>query len=267
MQLTALQKFRRTVIVASVLVGGGVTNAYGQAGPSLGADAASAHAAAPINLTGYWVSIITEDWRWRMVTPARGDYQSVPINDEAYRIALKWDPAKDEAAGEQCKAYGAAALMQVPERLHIDWQDDSTLKVETDAGMQTRVFHFGEWKPPAGTVASWQGESQALWQFSSGPAVAAVKQSAPEKRLGNLKVITAHLRPGYLRKNGVPYSERTVVTEYWDLASQHNGELWIVITSLVHDPAYLQNDWITALHFKKEPDGTKWDPEPCSARW
>ena len=107
-------------------------------------------AAAPVDLTGYWVSVITEDWRWRMVTPAKGDYASMPINAEAKKIADAWDPAKDEAAGEQCKSYGAPAIMRVPGRLHITWQDDNTLKVETDAGTQTRLFHFGDWKPPGG---------------------------------------------------------------------------------------------------------------------
>ena len=65
-------------------------------------------AGAPIDMTGYWVSIVTEDWRFRMVTPAKGDYASVPVNAEARKVADAWDPAKDEAEGNQCKAYGAA---------------------------------------------------------------------------------------------------------------------------------------------------------------
>src|SRR5580700_10529439 len=73
-------------------------------------------AGAPVDLTGYWVSIVTEDWRYRMVTPAKGDYASVPLNAEARKIADAWDPAKDEAAGEACKSYGAAGLMRVPGR-------------------------------------------------------------------------------------------------------------------------------------------------------
>ena len=107
-------------------------------------------AGAPIDLTGYWVSVITEDWRWRMVTPPKGDYASLPINMDAKKAADAWDPAKDEAAGEACKAYGAPGLMRLPGRLHITWQDDNTMKVETDAGTQTRLFHFGDWKAPGG---------------------------------------------------------------------------------------------------------------------
>src|SRR5262249_10292739 len=103
----------------------------------------TAKAAAPVDFTGNWVSVVTEDWRWRMVTPIKGDFASVPLNAEGRKIGDTWDPAKDEAAGNACKAYGAAAIMRVPGRLRISWQDDNTLKIETDSGTQTRVFHFG----------------------------------------------------------------------------------------------------------------------------
>src|SRR3974377_128651 len=99
-------------------------------------------AAAPVDFTGYWVSVVTEDWLYRMVTPKKGDYSSVPLNAEGRKIADAWDPTKDEAGGNQCKAYGAPSLMRIPGRIHISWQDDSTLKVETDAGTQTRLLHF-----------------------------------------------------------------------------------------------------------------------------
>ena len=111
-----------------------------------------------MDLTGYWVSIVTEDWRWRMVTPAKGDYTSVPLSQAGRKAADAWDPDKDIADGNQCKAYGAAAVMRVPGRVHITWTDDNTLKVETDAGTQTRTFHFNA-KPPANEAPSWQGYS------------------------------------------------------------------------------------------------------------
>ena len=238
----------------------------------------SAQEAAPIDMTGYWVSIVTEDWRWLMVTPAKGDYASVPITPEAKRVADMWDPAKDEAAGEQCKSYGAPAIMRVPGRLHITWQDPNTLKVEKDAGEQVRLLHFGKWTPPKGAPATWQGDSVATWEFPTPVggflAVTQAEQGRGGRsganggrKYGDLKVVTTHIRPGYLRKNGVPYSANATMTEYWDLNRQTNGEQWIVITTLVDDPVYLQEPWVTALNFKKEPDGSKWDPSPCSARW
>src|ERR1700734_2521433 len=109
----------------------------------------TARDAAPIDLTGYWVSVVTEDWRYRMVTPARGDYQGVPITPAARAIADAWDPAKEEETGELCKSYGAPALLRVPGRLHITWQDEQTLRIDADAGKQTRIFHFGAWQAAA----------------------------------------------------------------------------------------------------------------------
>ena len=251
------------VAVALALGLSGRLQAQGRGGQAPSAPPPTAKAAAPIDLTGYWVSIVTQDWRQRMVTPPRGDYASIPITAEAKKVGDAWDPAKDEAAGERCKSYGAPALMRIPGRLHITWQDDNTLKVEADAGTQTRLFHFGAWKPQDGP-ATWQGDSVAQWETPLG-ARGTAAGAAPKS--GSLKVVTRRLRPGYLRKNGVPYSANAVLTEYWDLLKERNGEQWITITSTVEDPLYLQVPWITALHFKNEPSGAKWDPTPCSTTW
>jgi hypothetical protein len=70
----------------------------------------TAQAQAPIDLTGYWFSVVTEDWRWRMLTPAKGDYASVPLNAEGQRIAGMWDLEKDKADGNLCRAFGAAGF-------------------------------------------------------------------------------------------------------------------------------------------------------------
>ena len=236
-----------------------------------------AKAAAPIDLTGYWVSIVTMDWRFRMVTPAKGDYVGIPMTVEARTVADTWDPAKDEATGEQCRSYGAPALMSVPGRLHITWQDDNTLKVDTDAGMQTRLLRFNS-KPPSRSVArTWQGESAAEWRIARPtggfgalllrPAERTSDDKAPVPKGGSLKVVTTNLRPGYLRKNGVPYSANAVLTEYWDLYKRPNGEEWLTITTEIVDPQYLNNPRLITWPFKKEPNGAKWDPTPCSSRW
>src|SRR5579872_3399119 len=192
---------------------------HGQFGPP-GPPAAPApgKAGAPIDLTGYWVAYVTEDWRWRMVTPLKGDAASIPTNAEGRKVLDAWDPAKDEAAGLQCKAYGAPAIMRIPGRLHITWQDDQTLRIETDAGQQVRLLHFmGE--PAKGAAPSWQGFSAAKWEGPaplSNPPVPFI----PAARLGaksrSLEVVTTQLRAGYLRKNGVPYSDKTVLKEYYD---------------------------------------------------
>jgi hypothetical protein len=235
----------------------------GEAPGRAGGPPASARAAAPFDPTGYWVAIISEDWRWRMVTPAKGDVVSIPLSAEGLRIAEAWDPAKDEAAGEQCKAYGAPGLMRGPTRLHITWQDDNTLKIESDYGQQTRLLRFtgaGEAGRASG-AKTWQGVTTAQWTMAGGG------RGRGAVRHGSIKSVTTQLRPGYLRKNGVPYSDRAVLTEYWDLHVETNGDQYLVDTNVVEDPVYLQTPWITALHFKKEPDGSKWEPTPCDARF
>ena len=217
---------------------------------------------APEDVTGNWVSIVTEDWRWRMVTPAKGDYTSVPLNPAGRKAADAWDADKDTAAGNQCRSYGAAGIMRVPGRLHITWVDDNTLKIETDAGTQTRVLHFNG-KAPEHEAASWQGYSDASWDGLRPPPRRGGAAAPPG---GSLKVVTTSLKPGYLRKNGVPYSADTVLTEYMDRTNEPNGDSWLIVTTIVHDPANLNQDFVTSTHFKMEKDGSKFSPTACEAK-
>jgi hypothetical protein len=219
-----------------------------QGGRAMAGDPSTAKASAPVDLTGYWVAFITEDWRVRMVTPRKGDYQAVPLNAQARKVADTWDPAADEASGNQCKAYGAGAIMRIPARFHITWRDDETLQVDSDSGMQTRLFHFSSSPLPQGE-RTWQGYSAAQWQ-----------------RPAALMVATTNMRSGYLRKNGVPYSESAAVTEYFDIAPMPGGGQVLLVTTIVDDPQYLQQPFIVSSQFKKEADGSKWDPTPCTAK-
>jgi hypothetical protein len=222
-------------------------------------------ALAPADFTGVWVPLITEDWRFRMVTPPKGDVASVPVNDAGRKAAESWDPARDAASGEQCKAYGAAGLVRLPLRLRISWQDDTTLKMESDSGQQTRLFRFGESTPPA--TPDWQGYSVARWEtmpegMGVAPAGPGRGGEAPPLS-GALKVVTTRMRPGYLRRNGVPYSAQAVMTEYIDTFREANGDTYLIISTTVEDPTYLAQPFITSTHFKKETDASKWNPRPC----
>ena len=212
-------------------------------------------AGALYDITGYWVSVVTEDWRFRMVTPVKGDYTGIVLNEQGRKFADAWDPAKDEAAGEQCRSYGAPTLMRLPGRLHISWQDDQTLKIEADAGRQTRVLHFAS---ADDSGASWQGFSKALWEM--------VPVGRGVTPVGSMKVVTTRLKPGYLRKNGVPYSANTTLTEYFDRVNEPNGEAYLVVTTTVENPAYLAQPFLTASHFRKQADAKGWNSTPCSAR-
>ena len=133
---------------------------------------ASARTAAALDLTGYWVSVITEDWKYRMVTPKKGVFDAIPLSAEGRKVGQAWDPARDEAAGEQCKAYGAAGIMRMPTRLNITWENDNTLRIDTDAGTQSRRLYFGN--APAPGERSWQGHSVAVWEAGAGGGRGAV---------------------------------------------------------------------------------------------
>ncbi len=221
----------------------------------------TARAAAPVDLTGYWVTVVTEDWRFRMVTPARGDHPSVPLNAAGNAAANSWDPAKDEASGEQCRAYGAAGVMRAPGRIRITWQDESTLKIDTEAGTQTRRLAFAA--AEGSDSPGWQGHSAATWEFAGTRG-----RGAPQgPRAGSLKVVTTAMRPGYLQKNGVPYSANAILTEYFSRTVEPNGDSWLILTSIVEDPQYLTGPFIRSTHYKRLADNnTAWEPEPCSAR-
>jgi hypothetical protein len=199
-----------------------------------------------------------------MVTPAKGDYASVPLNDEGRKTADAWDLTKDKAAGTECKAFGAPALLRLPTRVHFTWQDDNTLKLETDAGQQVRLFHFAGTQPPTGE-RQWQGYSKVEW-FKE-PQSGGLGFGGPPARGaftgGNLKVMTTGLRAGYLRKNGVPYSEDAVLTEYFNRHSEPDGSEWFTVTTVVDDPHYLTMPFITSSSFRKEADASKWHPTGC----
>ena len=300
-------------VVAGVLVwllASATTAAQGRGGASTplgagrGAPPRTARAAAPIDLTGYWTAVITEDWHVRMLTAPKGDFGSgppgaienpgvgriglgpnpsedgnIPYNVTGAQAALQWDAAKDEAEGHACKAYGAPGIMRLPTRLRISWQDDNTLKMEADYGSQTRLFHFGpppdpgqldygnatffpprpsKVEAPAGVEPSWQGHSIASWTIMGGRGNFA--------RGGSLKVVTTRLKPGYYWKNGMPYTGNAVLTEYFRVMELPDRSQWIRFTQIVDDPEYLTQEWIVNYQFKKLPDGSTWNPTPCSVK-
>ena len=260
-----------TPLVATLIVialGTAIPNASAQRGPAPGPGGPppSGQASAQTDLTGYWVALVTEDWLWRMITPPKGDATSVPLNAQGRSVAGQWDLERDAANGEQCRPFGAAGLMRMPLRLHVTWADENTLRIETDAGEQTRLMHF-QANATASAERSWQGLSHAEWTHARGgfDLSAALSGQPPSPQgplMGSLKVVTTNLRSGYLRKNGLPYSENARLTEYFSRISGFGNDYLTVLT-IVHDPMYLNGDFITSSHFKREPDASQWKPSPC----
>jgi hypothetical protein len=280
--MASLQSLRAAVAVAWLLFA-----LAAAAQPPGRPPARSPRDAAQVDVTGNWVAQITEDWRWRMITPPKGDYASLPLNPLGRQVADAWDPAVNAAGDEACRAFGAGGIMRLPTRLKVAWVDETTLRIETDLGNQVRVLHFDR-AAPAAAAPSWQGYSVAEWlgvppsanpfgalvaptqeaaaargRAAAGPpAGVAARPAAPETR-GSLKVVTTNLRAGYLRKNGVPYSERAVVTEYYDRFAMFGNDYLQVVT-VVTDPMYLTTPFVVSNQFKREPDDSKWKPTPCA---
>jgi hypothetical protein len=233
----------------------------------------NARSVGPIDLTGYWVSIVNEDWRWRMMTPPKGDYASLPLTPMARKVADSWDYEKERGTDDACKPFGAGGIMRMPGRLHITWADDVTLKIETDAGTQTRMLYF-DGRAATGP-RTWQGHSNATWEFA-GQQGGADRNNIPSGRGrsgaeprnssqgGSLKVVTTNVRAGHLRKNGVPYSENASIEEYFDRLTYPNGDVILMVRTAIEDPLYLQLPFLTSSNFKRERDGSKWKPTPCA---
>jgi hypothetical protein len=283
---------RRTAAAALFLFAalGVVSFAQQPAAPLAAPAARTPRQSAQADLTGYWVAQVTEDWRWRMMTPPKGDYMGVPMNAAARKVGDAWDLARDAASGDLCKAFGAGGLMRHPMRIHITWADDNTLKLETDLARQTRLFHFDRRQPDGSR--SLQGHSFAQWTRpvpppgrggapvvtgaapsgrAFGPGAAPPATAPPAGRAagppppppGGLKVVTTNLLAGYLRKNGVPYSENATVTEYYDRLSIFGND-YLQLVTVVEDPTYLTTSFIVSNQFKREADGSKWTPAPCT---
>lgn len=220
---------------------------------------------AQFDMTGYWVAVVTEDYQWRMITPPRGDFSNLPLTGAAVEVANRWDPDADRAAGVACRPFGAPGIMRLPVRLHVSWEDDTTLRMDIDAGSQTRLFRFDASAAPG--ERSWQGHSVATWQkvaqardvFTAGQGHGRVGRGPG----GSLKVVTTHLASGYLRKNEIPYGERTVMTEYFNRIEEPNGDSWLILTTIIEDPDYLSLPVVHSTHYLREPDGAKWNPTPC----
>jgi hypothetical protein len=204
--------------------------------------------------------VLTEDWRFRVVTPPKNDFPGLPLTAAARAVADAWDPQADLAAGNACKAYGAGGIMRMPTRLRIDWTGESTLRIETDAGRQTRLLRFDGTAPAVSGERTWQGVSAAQWEMRR---IGSELGFGGQAVNGTIKVVTRGMRAGYFRKNGVPYSENAVLTEYIDLLTQHDGSQWLVVLGILEDPENFFTPVITSTNFRREDDRRAWNPEDC----
>ena len=249
-----------------------------------------ARGSAPVDLTGYWVAVVSEDWRHRMATPRKGDYESLPLNAEGRRSRGRLGPRADNAAGLSARPTASAASCASPARLHITWQDDN------DPARRVRRGHANAASAASIAAAQPDGEQDLAGPLARRMAEAAGPRPARGPRAdrqqhgtdragrrrpraarrtctapaalnegGSLRVATTHFREGYLRKNGVPYSENAAITEYFHRLPTAAERRTVGCSSSpsIEDPKYLNEPFYTSTHFKLEPNGQKWRPTPC----
>lgn len=236
-------------------------NSFAQRGGPAGPPP-SPQEAAPFDMTGYWVSVVTEDWRWRMLDAEPGDVRNgIPLNQAGIELAEAWRP--DEGELQSCLTFGGAGIMRYPGRLYISWEDEETLRMDFSAGEQTRFLHFNSDDSASVAALSLQGYTTANWHkerqtrgLGFGPPVTSFEG-------GNLRARTMNLLPAFLQRNGIPYSDQTTILDYYKVINAPNGDRWLIVTSVVSDPVYLQQDYITSTNFKYEENGDNWDPITC----
>jgi hypothetical protein len=210
---------------------------------------ANARAAAPVDLTGYWVPFISEEWRYRMVMPLKGDYRGIPLTPEGTRVANSWNPAAPEP--EPCKAYGAPAIMRIPGRLHVRLAGLRTaLRLDTDAGTQTRAVPIRTRYTRVGPADSGRAR-----RTRAGSLPAAVPHQAPD-RYGRHDQRASRLSAAkrcavQRRRHGDRIFRRRRAPVWRPGTDRHD---------VVEDPQYLQRPYIVSSHFKKErmaPNGIR----------
>lgn len=197
--------------------------------------------AAPQDLSGYWEPLIMEDYELRMHGAKKGDYGGIDLNDAARAVADKYMPDVDEdrLIPGKCGQYGPPRIMFTNTRLHIT-QDDRVITMELETGGRIRQFYLDNRKWPGGEL-QWQGHSIA---YEDGRSM--------------LTVITRHMHPGLLRSNGIPYSDKAVLTEHYT----RHGDYFTVILA-VEDPEYLESPFVTSTSFHRISRPDDWQMGSC----
>lgn len=237
----------------------GINTAVAQRGSS--AEPVSARDAAPFDITGYWVSVVSEDWRWRMLDAEPGDaLNGIPLNQAGRELAEAW---VSEDGMQSCLTFGGAGIIRYPGRLHIDWEDDDTLRIDFSAGEQTRLLHFNNESTQESSASSLQGDTRANWYKER--QTRGLGFGGPVRSFdgGNLRSVTSNLQAAFLQRNGIPYSNQATIEDFYKVIDAPNGDRWLIITSVVTDPVYLQQHWITSTNFKYEENGDNWNPISC----
>ena len=215
--MTGLSIFRRVVVAAALLV--------------------SAPASAQVDLSGNWNTRQHEDQPDRGPGVGLGDYAGMPITDAGRQWAESWDASRLTNYEQQCRVHAVHYIYRGPLNVRI-WeekdpktQDVIAIKHYISTYEQTRtIWMDGRPHPPAWAPHTWMGFSTGRWEGD------------------RLIVETTHIKQGWHRRNGVPASDQTTLTEYF---IRHGN--YFTHVQVIKDPVYLSEPMIKTVHFEQNP--------------
>ena len=190
-------------------------------------------AAAQVDLSGSWGARYHEDLNERIPGPDLGDFLGLPINDAARQWALAWNPSRLTLAEHQCQVHVAPYIYRGPLQLRI-WEERDpasqkllAIKNYISTYEQTRtIWMDGRPHPPEYAAHTWEGFSTGRWDGDM------------------LTVETTHIKQGWIRRNGLPESDRATLVEHF---IRHGDYLTHI--SIVTDPVYLTEPLVKSQNF------------------
>ena len=206
----------------------------------------STEAHAQIDLSGMWGQRFHEDLPERGGGPEIGDYTGLPINDAARLRADSWTASKWTMPERQCEPHPADYGPRGPANLRIESsvdpisQDVIAWHITVMWQLQHRTIYMdGRPHPPEHALHSWQGFSTGEWEN------------------GMLKVTTTHLKEGWVRRNGLPRSDKATLIEYFI-----RNDRYLTLVTVVDDPVYLTEPLVRTSDWVLDP-GVQLSPFSC----
>ena len=197
----------------------------------------AAPASAQVDLSGTWNTIRHEDEPDRGPGVGLGDYTGIPLTDGARLFAESWDASRLTMYEQQCRVHTSPYIYRGPLNLRI-WEEKDpktqeviAIKHYISTYEQTRtIWMDGRPHPPAHAPHTWMGFSTGRWEND------------------RLVVKTTHIKQGWHRRNGVPQSDKTTMTEHY---VRHDNQLTHI--EIIHDPVYLTEPFVKTQHFVFNP--------------
>jgi hypothetical protein len=198
----------------------------------------SATALAQVDFSGEWAPLYHEDYPERIPGPELGDYMGIPITDTARLRADSYDADRISVVSEyQCRPHGGDYMMRGLANLRVDAVRDPT--TQRVVGLHTRmnfqemertIYLDGRPHPSANAPHTFSGFSTGVWQDNV------------------LTITTTHLKENYLRRNGIPASDRRTFTEHW---IRHGNYLTVV--TAIRDPIFLSEPFVRSQTWLRDP--------------